>query len=53
MAIFVDIIFVLYTFCLVLLCGFFPRFPEMVKNAVLTLLGKPTCDHEEKPFKHS
>lgn len=53
MAIFIDIIFVIYTLALLLFCGFYPRFPAMVKNATLTLLGKETCDHEDKPFKRS
>lgn len=54
MAIFVDIIFIIYTFCLLLLCGFYPRIPAVVKNATLTLLGKATCTHEEENrFKRS
>lgn len=49
MAIFIDIIFVAYTFALLLFCGFYPRIPAIIKNATLTVLGKAVCEHEDKP----
>jgi hypothetical protein len=51
MAIFIDLLLIIVIFATLLFAGFYPKVPAALKNGVLTLFGKETCEHEDKPFR--